>query len=501
MKKSKNLNSNWRTSPKERFFYSLGFSSCVGESLMLQTNLTTYLLLSGIPLSVSALVLLIMKGIDAVDDVLFGWIIDRFHPENSRMLKKFLGNGRYIPWLRMLFFVMPSAVIMLYHIPTTWSVAAKCVWFCVFYLLAELGYTLLDVPMQSMLTTITEDTQERDSIIFQRTLLQYSIVLIIGYANTIFISRYVGFSIGATTLLFCVVLVMGIIPMLFTVKEHTIIERQTFLAEENSSYESNADPELEVNESIIDSFKTLLANRNLISNYGGSILSGCLATSTAAGIFGSYYLWGNELVSMLTSLPQVLIMLVTLFVARKLVEKYDKHRLRMAMMPVSIILGLIVYFVGHNNLVVYLILTIIAMIPAGIASGAGSYMTPEIIEYGKYKTRKDCTAIQFAFVSFSIKLPSAVAGSLGLWVLDLFGWQTINAETFAEVVELGIEQTPRAIDGLWFITAGLPIIGTILAYICYFFYNLRSKDAEIMARANCGEISRAEAEATMSRKY
>ena len=490
---------NWKTTKKERLFYSMGFSSGVGESFMLQLNLTTYLLMLGIPLSVSALVLMIMKVIDAADDVLFGWLIDRIHPGRNQRLKKYLGSGKYIPWLRMLFFVMPLAVILLYHIPESWSVTGKCIWFCVFYLLAELGYTILDVPMQSLLMTMTDEASERDSMISQRTILQYVLAVVLSYGNTLCLSRYVGLSIGTTTLLFCSVLLFSMIPMLFGVREHMILDRagvNTDHAEEDAQKreESEAMP-------LWESLKTLFLNRNLIVNYSGQIIAGCLATGSAAGIFGAYYLWGNELVSFITTLPAVIILLLTLVIARKLVEKYDKHRFRMVMLPVSMVIDALIFFTGHNNLALYITLVILSMIPAGLAAGSSQYLTPECIEYGKFKTGKDSTGIQFAFVSFAAKLPNAIAGSLGLWVLDLFGWQTISAESFAEVVELGIQQSPRAIEGLWFITSGMPVIGSVLAYLCYLFYNLTSKDAAIMAKCNNGEISREEAEALLSKQY
>ena len=144
-----------------------------------------------------------------------------------------------------------------------------------------------------------------------------------------------------------------------------------------------------------------------------------------------------------------------------------------------------------------MILMTLSAIPAGIAGVAGNFLVPECIEYGKYVTRKDCTGIQFAFTTFAYKIPSAVAGSLGLWVLDLYGWKTVTAVSFAEIAAQNVQQSAEAIQGLWVITAGLPLVGSILAYICYLFDNLRSKDAQIMARCNCGEISREEAESML----
>lgn len=502
MKKEKKVSASregWKTSAKERMFYAIGYNASTGQSLLLQAYLSTYLLMSGIPLSVSAAVLLVIKVIDAIDDMLFGWIIDRFHPEQNPKLRKLVGDGRFMPWLKLFFYVMPVAVILLYQIPGSFSVTAKCVWFCVFYLLADLGYTIMDVPMQSLLTTMTENNAERDRIIMIRNLLQSAVMGVVYLGTSILISRYVGVSISNTILIFSVMMVLLMLPMMLTVKEHAILNRAR--AEMSSNNPAADAQSLQNTTSFMDSLKALFANRNLLAHYGGYILSACLATGSAAGMFGSYYLFGNEMLTTLLGMPTGIVSLVLLIWVPKLAQKYDKNRLRMVTMPIGIILSAMIYFSGYKNLVMYAVLTCLSAIPAGIASTAGTYLVPECIEYGKYVTQKDCTGIQFAFSTFAYKIPSAVAGSLGLWILDLYGWIPIEAESFAEIAALNIQQSATAIQGLWNISAGIPVLGSILAYICYMFYNLKSKDAQIMARCNCGEITREEAEAMLSKKY
>ena len=47
----------------------------------------------------------------------------------------------------------------------------------------------------------------------------------------------------------------------------------------------------------------------------------------------------------------------------------------------------------------------------------------------------------------------------------------------------------------------IPTIGLAIAGIFYLFYKLNDKDVQIMAKCNSGEITRAEAEKLLSRKY
>ena len=51
------------------------------------------------------------------------------------------------------------------------------------------------------------------------------------------------------------------------------------------------------------------------------------------------------------------------------------------------------------------------------------------------------------------------------------------------------------------IVAVMAGIGFLLSTLVLFFYKLKDRDAELMAKCNAGEISREECEAQLSRKY
>ena len=54
---------------------------------------------------------------------------------------------------------------------------------------------------------------------------------------------------------------------------------------------------------------------------------------------------------------------------------------------------------------------------------------------------------------------------------------------------------------MWIIYMLIPAIGLVLSVAIFFFYKLRDRDVELMAKCNAGEITRAECEAQLSRKY
>ena len=105
------------------------------------------------------------------------------------------------------------------------------------------------------------------------------------------------------------------------------------------------------------------------------------------------------------------------------------------------------------------------------------------------------------------KAVGSVGASIGLFVMGMYGWREVQAESYEQLLQMGMGvgqagyQTPTAIHGMWVVYALIPGIGFLLSALVLFFYRLKDKDAELMAKCNAGEISREECEAQLSRKY
>jgi Na+/melibiose symporter-like transporter len=90
---------------------------------------------------------------------------------------------------------------------------------------------------------------------------------------------------------------------------------------------------------------------------------------------------------------------------------------------------------------------------------------------------------------------------LGIAVLGLFGWQSVAAESFAELAALGVSQSESAIAALWAVYSLIPMIGGGLALLLWTRYRLKSEDVQLMVAYNEGKITREECDARLSRKY
>ena len=114
---------------------------------------------------------------------------------------------------------------------------------------------------------------------------------------------------------------------------------------------------------------------------------------------------------------------------------------------------------------------------------------------------RDTTGVFNAINTFASKVTDSVASSVGMFMLAMFGWVTVNAESFADLAAQGIQQSAEALNGLWMINALIPAIGSLLGLAVMLFYSLDDEDARLMSLCNSGKISREECEAKLSKKY
>jgi Na+/melibiose symporter-like transporter len=56
-------------------------------------------------------------------------------------------------------------------------------------------------------------------------------------------------------------------------------------------------------------------------------------------------------------------------------------------------------------------------------------------------------------------------------------------------------------QGIWLCFTLLPALGIILALVLLYFYKLREKDVQVMAKYNNGEITKEEADDLLAEKY
>ena len=462
------------TTLKERLSYWTYF---VGQNVYYNITflfLSTYLAMQGITLWKVSLVLLIVKVWDAVNDPIFGYIFDKV---------KFKNGQKSLPWLRISVILIPFVTIMVFAIPGA-SETVKLVWFAVAYLLWDTVYTLTDVPAYAMLNTMTDNTQERNLLLSMNRVFSGAGYLLCSVVLPLLIGETFGMSFTLAVAILSIFAAVTMVPLCIFCKER------------------NYNPQDDTGDfSFRQMFTYLGKNKYLLTYYGGYMATDALKTSAAVTLFVSFYLFGNVGYSILLNLLGMVPGVVIAVFMPMILKRLDKFKTLFWANIVNILLGFVIYFVGYENETAFLVLTCIRALPMCLVGVLAFMFTPDCAEYGQYKSGVSAKGITFAIQTFSVKITGAVSSALALFLLGLFSWQAVEADSFEKLAELNIQQSDPALQGLWIVYALVPVIGMVISTFFYLGYKLNDKDVQIMAKCNSGEITREEAEKLLSRKY
>ena len=152
--KENNL-SAYQTGRRERiayFLFFLGQNILWGYAGFVETFLTDL----GITAATAAAILLVPKLWDAVNDVLFGYLVDRY---------KFKNGQKFIPWIRIGTAAVGITTVAMFAIPETMAQPQKIALFLVAYVLFDISYTIQDAPAFALTTVMTSDVEERSAVI------------------------------------------------------------------------------------------------------------------------------------------------------------------------------------------------------------------------------------------------------------------------------------------------------------------------------------------------
>ena len=465
----------YMTTLKERRSYWTYFSGQNVYYYITAAFISTYLGMQGIDLTKVAMVLLVVKVWDAINDPLFGFLFDRIQFKNGQ---------KSLPWLRVSTALMPIVTIAIFSIPGALSETGKLVWFGVTYVLWDTVYTLTDAPAYAMLNTMTDNLLERTELLSINRIYSGLGQGLGGVILTVLISEQVGLSATWSIVILSIISTICMIPLCTNCKERNYRpedQEESFTFRQMWNYLKN--------------------NKYLTLYYSGYCAMDALKTSTAVSLFASFYLFGSSTFNLILGFLSAAPGFVAAYFAPKIVKRFDKMKVLMLCNALNVFFVFAIFFCGWENKVLFIILNVLRAAPASIQGVLAFMFTPDCAEYGQYKSGVSATGITFAIQTFSVKITAAISSSLALFLLGCFNWISVNASSFAELEALNVRQSAQAMNGLWVVFALIPTIGLAIAGILYLFYHLNDKDVQIMAKCNSGEITREEAEKLLSRKY
>ena len=459
---SRQGNDHLQTGRKERTAYCLFF---LGQNILwgYAGYIETFLTDIGITAATAAAILLFPKLWDAVNDVLFGYLMDRFSFRNGQ---------KFLPWVRIGTSAIGITTVALFAIPTAMPQNLKVLWFLIVYILFDISYTILDAPAYALTTVMTSDIEERTSIIAGGKLWA-----MVGSVIATLLVPMLRPKLGwfSACVVFVAVSVVLMIPMLLRVQER-----------------HSASPVVSDTASIKDMIRYLKHNRYLFVALVSMLLLGLSSLEQKMAIYTGRICLGQENMATLVAGCAALSVIIVSAVVPKLAKKWDKFHVLCGGLLFAIVMDVLAYFLGFQNLIIALIMTMLKCSGLGFWSVVIYMLIADTVEYGTYRTGIRAAGISFSLQTFVAKLKNGLMGSLILLSLASVGF--VEGE--------GVLQPEGVAEGVWALFCLFPAAGFAIALIILVLgYKLRTKDVQIMARYNNGDITRAEAEACLAEKY
>lgn len=418
--------------------------------------------IAAFPASVVAVLLVIMKVWDGINDPIVGSIVDRHRFKNGEKLRPLL---KYTP--------VPVGICTVL-IFVVFSTAENLLWlrvgyFVIMYLCWDIAYTIQDVAIWGMTAVVTPDSSERDRFVqFARTVgsVFYGVFSAVIPMVMESVARASGNSLALMTVLFAAIFGLG----------GALVSAKCYAAQERVQLATTDSQQT----SMLECFKLLFQNKMLmlvtLSNLFGAFAFGnSLVTYffkyklPADGFLGENSLIGalglTTIYSALTYVPSFLGMLF----ADKLKVKFKGYRNLLIFIQICTIVGrTVAYLLGFEgkNFLIGIAVLSLCSIPTGAASIAQTSLFCDSVDYMEWKTGKRTEGVTFAMQTFFTKVSSGITGALAMLALSLLGYKEVADVPGA--VFLGT-QTQAFENWIWPLVMLTPAIAAVLYIIPLLF--------------------------------
>lgn len=454
---------------KEHFFYSAFY---FGQNVLwgFAGLVSTYLLDIGLDAAIASVILLVPKIWDAVNDTIFGIIVDR---------TRFKNGQKFLPWVKIGTAAVGIATILMFAIPASlndprWKIA----WFVVAYILFDAAYTILDAPMFAMPTVMTTSVGERTAFIAGNKL--WSMVGAMFATVLIPLVRpRTGWFVAS--IIFICFAVAFMLPFLFIGKERF-----------GQPEKKKEDEQAEI--SFREMARYIRGNRYLFVALLVILIMGVSSVESTLTLIMARNCLGNESLATIVSACVAVPVIFVSAVIPAMTKRWDKYNVLIGGLTFSAAMGVVSYFVGYGSIAAAAVCVALKCVGLSFYTVICYIFVADCVEYGTYKSGTRAAGLTFSLQCFVAKLKNAFLHSIALGALALFGYDSSLPENAV--------QSPEVTQGIWAVFNLLPVIGcvlSILLLVC--FYKLRDKDVQVMSLYNNGEISREEAVEKLSARY
>ncbi|KRL55721.1 transporter, major facilitator family protein [Paucilactobacillus oligofermentans DSM 15707 = LMG 22743] len=432
----------------ERFSYSLSDFACNLSFQMVGTYLMIfYTDTFGISAAAVGTLFFVARFFDAVDGPIWGILIDHTHT-------KFGKSRPYWLW-----FSIPFAIfcVLVFTTPNL-GLTGKLIWAYITYIGVDVLYSAVNIPITSILPSLTSNPQERVVLSTIRQFMGTAGAAIITGITLTMVAKFGGGSTTSARGWFVWALIVAIIVViLFAIVFKNTKER----VQTKSSRKSIP---------IKKSLKALRRNWPwvIIIFINFIYWLGMQTRSQVTVYFFKYNMHNMGLASLVLSLQFVSLIAVVLTpLTARLIGKRNTMLGGMILACVGqLLLGL---GAAHLSVPIIIGATLVGYIGTGFVSGLIAVMLADAVDYGEWKNGVRAEGIVTSFSSFSAKLGMGFGGVITGWILSATGYAANHA------------QNATALHGIELNYIWVPLIGFALSGLALAFYKVDGIEKQMLS--------------------
>lgn len=468
--------------PKEVLSYSV---VGLGQNIICQLVTTFFMVYMTNVAGVSALWLswmfLAARLFDAFNDPIMGTIVDKTRSKWGKMR----------PYLA--FSPIPIAVLTILLFTTfDWSAQGKFIYSTVIYLLWGIAYTSVDVPYWGLASSMTSDTDKRNTLLTIARLFSTIGSGIVSIAIPIVTDT----KNVSSDHLWWIYIVCAVVCVLMAVPTFWLGFKNTkerFYEDKDSG-------------SLGDNLKLLFKNKPVLIMILVGVLGGLRTIYMTTALYYAQFNLRNQSLAAVIFLLVVPGGLAATLLTPVLSKKLGKKNLFIWSHIIGGILLVLLYFIGlpsHGTSktaqIFFYIIIILAGIPSGFSNILTYSMIADSIDYLEDKTGKRAEGICFSMQTLISKIGMALTAFVTLQVLDEYGYDSKFAKMEISDELFYSDGFQKMISGNWMATTLLCGLSMAACAIPLFFYTFTEKRqveavARVLARKKAsGVMNEAEA--------
>ncbi len=453
---------------QDKLGYAMGDMGCGFSFQLVSTFMQLfYLQYIGIKAEDYAIIILISKAFDAVNDVVIGNLVD-----TKRIGKK----SKYMPWIIAGGLTLVIFNVMIFAPVTGLPYWGKYAWCLIAYCLWSIAYTMVNVPYGSLHSVITDDPQQRVSLSTFRSIgaaLPAIIIMIV--LPSIVYNKVENPVTGVTEdvlkgeTLLPVAIAMSIFAF-------AVLWGTTKLVKERVQRDDSGENVTGI-KAFFSAFRSFFTNRAMVGATIATVASVALFNSTMAlnNMVFQYFFkdTGKVGIAMIGSYAP---MIVFMAIVGKVTAKFGKKNVIVTTMFVGAVSGIVSLFVPISADMTGMLIYIVCLMGLNLGNAAFQIsvwaIVADCIEVSYRKTGKSEEGSLYALYSFFRKLSQGIGQAVVSWGLVAIGF--VEGENAVQAADFGDK-----VKSLYFVVLA---VGSLIAFLAMkFIYNISKEDEKAFA--------------------